>query len=76
MKSIVLNITGMTCEGCVEHVSRRLQAVPGVKHVQVDLTNRVATVSLDEEKCATADLTAAVRSAGYQVSGFKTAAVE
>ncbi len=76
MKNVILNITGMTCEGCVEHVSRRLQAVPGVQTVEVDLTSQSATIAVDEEECATADLTAAVRSAGYQVNGFKTAAVE
>lgn len=76
MKRVTLNITGMTCEGCVEHVSRRLQALPGVQSVQVDLANRVASVAMDEKRCATTDLTAAVRAAGYQVNGFRTATVE
>jgi copper chaperone CopZ len=37
MQTIDLDVQGMTCSGCVKHVSKALQAVPGVDDVAVDL---------------------------------------
>jgi copper chaperone CopZ len=39
MQTIDLDVQGMTCSGCVKHVSKALQAVPGVDAVAVDLAS-------------------------------------
>lgn len=43
-----LQITGLSCEGCVETVSERLAALPGVTQVSVELSpGGVSTASVD-----------------------------
>jgi copper chaperone CopZ len=60
---LVLTVEGMSCGGCVVSVEKALAAVPGVKHVEVDLTGKRATVrgaALERER-----LVRAVYDAGY-----------
>lgn len=47
MQTIELNVQGMTCGGCVKHVTKALQSVPGVNQVSVDLTSGRARVDSD-----------------------------
>ncbi len=62
----VLNIEGMSCQGCVRHVTKALEAVEGVKAVEVSLENKNATVSSDQE-INTEVLVKAVEDSGYKV---------
>ncbi|QIK57987.1 heavy-metal-associated domain-containing protein [Erysipelothrix sp. HDW6A] len=62
----VLNIEGMSCQGCVRHVTKALEAVEGVKAVEVSLENKNATVSSDQE-INTEVLVKAVENSGYKV---------
>ena len=43
MKSI-LQISGMTCEGCKSSVENKLMSLGGVDNVQVDLARREAVI--------------------------------
>jgi len=57
-----LAVSGMTCAGCVNAVTRVLARVPGAGHVQVVLETGRAEIA----GSATPDaLLAAVRAAGY-----------
>jgi len=47
MQTIELNVQGMTCGGCVKHVTKALQSVPGVNQVSVDLASGRARVDSD-----------------------------
>ncbi|UII74714.1 cation transporter [Flagellimonas sp. HMM57] len=38
------SVSGMTCEGCVASVSKKLLAIKGVEHVEVDLNNGKARI--------------------------------
>ncbi len=58
----VLSVTGMTCQGCVNAVTRVLSRVPGAHDVSVDLDHGRAVVQGDADPEA---LLAAVRKAGY-----------
>ena len=58
-----LKITGMTCNHCVMHVKKALQAVDGVKHVDVILDPGEAEIKGDAD---VEDLIAAVKQAGYE----------
>ena len=57
-----LAVSGMTCHGCVNAVTRVLSRVPGARSVQVDLTAGHAVVDGEANSDA---LMAAVRKAGY-----------
>jgi copper chaperone CopZ len=63
-----LNVTGMTCDKCVMHVTRALQKVPGVTSAKVDLASGKATVEYDRSKTSLADMEKAVKDAGYGIA--------
>lgn len=60
-----LRVSGMTCNGCVKHVTAALREVPGVTAVDVDLANGRAKVVHDATVAA---LIAAVTEAGYEAT--------
>ena len=43
----IINITGMACEGCAGRVKKALEAVPGVKSVNVELAAKRAIVDVE-----------------------------
>ena len=64
---IELAVEGMTCGGCVKHVTAALEAVPGVTSTQVELEPgraRIETVTAAANGAA--ELIEAVEAAGYQ----------
>jgi mercuric transport protein len=70
-KMVSLNITGMTCESCVNTVEKALKKVDGVKEVKVDLKNNMATVTLASAKTSTSGLIKAVSDAGFDATEYK-----
>lgn len=68
MNDITLNVTGMTCGGCVNSVHKVLTALPGVKDAAVTLTPGQAHVTFDPQKTDPAALVKAIEGAGFGVS--------
>ncbi|MCI6603721.1 MAG: heavy metal translocating P-type ATPase [Clostridiales bacterium] len=64
-----LSIEGMMCQHCVQHVSKALQGVKGVDKVEVSLEAKEARVS-GTEPLSDAELKAAVKDAGYDVTAI------
>lgn len=67
METQHLSVTGMTCRGCVESVTRALQAICGVKTADVSLAVGSATIEFDEQLTSLDDFEQAVKQAGYDV---------
>ena len=67
MKSLVLNIEGMTCQHCVRSVTQALTGVPGVTQAQVSLPEKKAVVTT-EGNLETRAVLEAVEQEGYQAS--------
>ena len=65
MKS-VLNIEGMSCAHCVQHVKEALESLAGVKSAEVSLKGKSAAVEHADTASLDA-LKAAVKEAGYEV---------
>jgi copper chaperone CopZ len=63
MQTEVLDITGMTSEGCVAAVMRAIQSIEGVNSVSVS-QNR-AIVQFDADRTAPQEMGAALVKAGY-----------
>ena len=59
-----MQITGMMCQHCVAHVSKALNAIPGVT-AQVQLEQNRALITMDRPM-ADETLIRAVTDAGYQ----------
>ena len=68
MENATLNVSGMTCGGCVASVTRVLNAVPGVADVVVSLQSGTASVAYDAARTTLPVLKAAVEDAGYAVN--------
>jgi len=66
-KTYVISIEGMMCMHCVSHVKTALEAVKGVKSVDVSLDQNNATVTASASPDA---LTAAITAAGYVVKNI------
>jgi copper chaperone len=67
MQTETINVTGMTCGGCVGKVTKTLTAVPGVGRVDVSLPGK-ASVDFDEKLTSRAHLQSAIKDAGYGVA--------
>jgi copper ion binding protein len=68
MKTELLNVTGMTCGGCVTTVKQTLTALPGVKEVAVSLPAQQVEVQFDEGKLTVDAMRTALQGAGYDVA--------
>jgi len=69
---IDLRIGGMTCPHCPPAVEKALKSVKGVISAQVNLANRLATVTYDRSAAKITDILNAVRSVGYTVGTATT----
>jgi len=67
MKTEHLNVTGMTCGGCVNSLTRALKMVAGVSDVQVELSTGETTVQYDENLASPEQIKQAIENAGYGV---------
>ena len=67
MQTEIIKVTGMTCGGCSNNVTRALVAIDGVHNVNVSLAGAEAKVDFDENMTSLEMLIAAVQEAGYGV---------
>jgi len=67
MQTIVINIKGMTCMGCVRSVKAVLEPLPGVASVDVTLDGGLVAIGFDPAQVQVAQLKAAIDDAGYEV---------
>jgi copper chaperone CopZ len=65
MATKTFDVTGMTCDNCVQHVTKALQQVPGVTAVKVDLASNSASVEgeFEDQK-----IIEAVEEEGYEAA--------
>ncbi len=69
MRQTVVNIEGMTCEGCAAIVAKAIQSVPGVQGVSVSYEKRRAIVGTDRPRpVSNEEILAALKQAGYSGS--------
>lgn len=66
MKKVKLNISGMTCNNCLNRVETALTELEGVEKVKINLKRETASVKFDQTIQEIDDLTKAVDQAGYQ----------
>ena len=63
MKTLTFNVTGMTCDNCVHHVTEAIKGVSGVTAAEVSLAANSARVEGDFDERA---IIAAVEEEGYE----------
>lgn len=72
VRTTTLAIAGMSCGACVRHVTKALDGMSGVVHVDVDLRTNQASVEHLPSFVDRASLIAAVRDAGYAARVVET----
>ena len=72
VRTTTLAIAGMSCGACVRHVTKALDGMTGVVHVDVDLRTNQASVEHLPSFVDQASLIAAVRDAGYAARVVET----
>jgi WD40 repeat protein len=65
-KEVILAVNGMSCSACVGKVQNALAGISGVAGVDVSLKNKTAVVQVRNPKVTIADLSAAVKQAGFE----------
>jgi copper ion binding protein len=66
-KTATIPVYGMSCEHCVKAVVNALNALNGVKNVEVSLEGKSTKVVYDEELTGLSELESAIIEEGYQV---------
>ena len=61
-----IKIEGMSCGHCEMRVKKAIEAIEGVRKVEVNLRNKNAVVEYDERKANLEKIKAAVKDAGYE----------
>lgn len=69
MQTVTLGISGMTCGGCVNSVTKVLTALNGVAKVEVSLEKRSAVVDYDPGRLGIDQLKRSIAEAGFEVAG-------
>jgi copper chaperone len=67
-ETTTIRVSGMTCGGCVRHVTHALRARPGVHEVEVSLAEGIARVTFDPAASTLEALRDAIREAGYEAA--------
>jgi len=70
MKKITLDIIGMHCASCATLITKKVQKIPGVKYVNVNLTTEKATVEFDETKTSNKIIIDSINNLGYSAKPF------
>ncbi len=65
-QTAVIDVQGMTCQGCVASVTRVLKASPGVADARVSLEQHSASVDFDPKLIDLDALRQAVIDAGFE----------
>jgi mercuric ion binding protein len=70
-QTVTLKVTGMTCAGCSNHVSKALKNVDGVLEQKVKYPGNTAVVKYDASKTSEEKIIAAIKEAGYKAEVIK-----
>lgn len=69
MKSTVLTVEGMTCEGCANAIRRAVGQMEGVDEVDVNVVRKRVAVTYDEARATEEAIRQRIEEAGYDVAG-------
>ena len=68
MDTVVLQVGGMSCGGCVKSVTGVLEALPGVVKAEVSLEKAEAVVSYEPGQATREQMVQVIDDAGFEAS--------
>ena len=73
---VVINVSGMHCEGCEKTISDALSALEGVQDARASFTEEQAKVKYDPAIVSIEEFTAAIEDKGYGVGDYEIMPIE
>lgn len=70
-KSVEIQCSGMTCEGCKSSIENKVKRVNGIKNVDADFKTNKVIATFDDGKTNIDAIKNAIVSAGYKVESVK-----
>jgi len=67
MEKKMINVDGMSCEHCVNAITKAVKALPGIAKVAVDLAAKSVLVEYDSSQTALDKIKAEIEEQGYDV---------
>ncbi len=67
MKTVTLQVEGMSCSHCQNAVQKAVKSLKGVDEVKVSLADKTAVVNFDESVVSIENIKAAIEDEGYSV---------
>jgi copper chaperone len=68
MNTLTLNVTGMSCMGCVNSVRNLVGALPGIAGIEIDLASGKVEIQHDPALSDAAAIRAAIEDGGYGIA--------
>jgi len=68
MNTLILNVTGMSCMGCVNSVKNLVSVLPGIANIEIDLASGRVEVKHDPAQTDAAAIRAAIEDGGYGIA--------
>jgi len=69
-ENVIIKISGMSCQHCVQHIENALQQSRGVNKVRVDLTEEKAYIEYDPSIINVDNLLQVIKDTGYEGTLF------
>ena len=69
MKTVLLQVDGMTCEGCEMTISKEVGKIEGVTDVNASHTDSLTTIVYDTSKASVVLISEKIIELGYTVAG-------
>ena len=67
MKQELIKVEGMTCQHCVQTITKALKNVSGLSSISVDLDNKEVNVSFDDNETNLQEITRKILEAGFEL---------
>lgn len=67
MEKIVLKVTGMGCDHCVNTITQAIDNLPGIESVHVSLTDATVTIQQNTAETSIETIKSTIEDAGYDV---------
>jgi copper chaperone CopZ len=69
---VEVDVNGMSCGMCVEHITRELKATQKAENIMVSLEDKKARFSeIKDKKITDAEIKTAIKKAGYEASKIR-----
>jgi len=72
IRKISIDIKGMTCASCEEHINHTVNELEGVLDIKTSYNNNNTTIEFDKSKITIEEIKRAVNSTGYEVIETKS----